>query len=214
MMRLRFLGSTDVLGADGAPIAAVMTQPKRLALLAFLAAHSPHRFHRRDSLLAMFWPELSQPRARSALRRALFVLRRALGPDTILSRGDEVGTNPAVLWCDVTAFLEEIEAGRLADAVALHRGHLLEGLHVPSAPDFERWLDEERGRLRDAAARSAWTLAERADAAGSSDEAARWAGQALDLMPDDEAGLRRLIELLDRAGARTAQRGVGRAGFP
>jgi len=41
----------------------VLAQPKRVALLAYLAAATPRRLHRRDSLLALFWPELDQEHA-------------------------------------------------------------------------------------------------------------------------------------------------------
>ncbi len=204
MIALRFLGTTDVRASDGAEALAVMKQPKRMALLAYLAAATPHRFHRRDSLLALFWPDLSQSRARSALRRALFHLRRALGADVVASRGDELGTDANALWCDVARFQQAIEANELREALDLYRGDLLEGLHVPSAPDFERWLDDERRRLRDVAARAAWGLSEAAEQSGDVDEAARWASRGLQLTPEDEAGLRRLVRLLDRSGARAA----------
>jgi DNA-binding SARP family transcriptional activator len=66
-----------------------MAQPKRLALLAYLAAASPYGFHRRDTLLALFWPETDQGHARTALRKALHFFRHELAPAAILSRGDE-----------------------------------------------------------------------------------------------------------------------------
>jgi DNA-binding SARP family transcriptional activator len=204
VIALRFLGTTDVRAADGSESLAVLKQPKRMALLAYLAAATPHRFHRRDSLLALFWPDLSQSQARSALRRALFYLRRALGPDVISSRGDELGTSPELVWCDVAVFQQVLEANRLPEALELFRGNLLEGLHVPSAPDFERWLDDERRRLRDLAVRAAWALSERAERSGDVRDAARWATRGFELTPDDEPGLRRLVRLLDRSGARAA----------
>src|SRR5262245_12921902 len=40
-------------------------QPKRLALLAYLAIARPRGAHRRDALVAIFWPELDQHGARS-----------------------------------------------------------------------------------------------------------------------------------------------------
>jgi DNA-binding SARP family transcriptional activator len=60
MIRFHTLGVLDLRGPDGLELRSVLQQPKRLGLLAYLAIASPHRFHRRDSLLALFWPELDQ----------------------------------------------------------------------------------------------------------------------------------------------------------
>ena len=204
LITLRFLGGTEVRDANGAEALAVLKQPKRLALLTYLAAAAPRRFHRRDSLLAMFWPEQDQSQARRALRRALFFLRRALGPDAITGRGDELGAKPEDVWCDVTDFQQALEAKRLDEALVLYRGDFLSGLFVESAPDFERWLDGERGRLRDLAVGAAWALSDRAERVGDVRDAAQWGKRALELTPEDEAGLRRLVRLLDRSGARAA----------
>ena len=78
MIELHTLGALDLRAVDGQEVRAVLQQPKRLALLAYLAADAPRRFHRRDSLLALFWPDLDQGHARAALRRALhFLAERA-----------------------------------------------------------------------------------------------------------------------------------------
>ena len=75
MIRLWTLGSLELSGVDARVICAVHAQPKRLALLAFLAAEHPLGFHRRDSILALFWPELDSAHARDALSQALRFLR-------------------------------------------------------------------------------------------------------------------------------------------
>ncbi len=71
MIALRLFGGLELRGSDGLQLDTVLTQPKRVALLAFLAAAAPHRFHRRDTLLGLLWPELDQEHARAALRQAL-----------------------------------------------------------------------------------------------------------------------------------------------
>src|SRR3989475_4150125 len=87
VVEFRMLGAMSLLGADGHDLRAVLAQPKRVALLAYLAV-TP-RFHRRDSLVALFWPDLDQEHARAALRQALHGLRRALGEGVLVTRGDE-----------------------------------------------------------------------------------------------------------------------------
>ncbi|MFI5209886.1 MAG: BTAD domain-containing putative transcriptional regulator, partial [Gemmatimonadales bacterium] len=202
VLRLRTLGAIDLTDPDGRELRVVLQQPKRLALLAYLALSTPHRFHRRDSLLALFWPDLDTEHARAALRRALYFLRQQMGDGVLGSRGDEelrVGEDS--IWCDATAFEAALDAGNPMEALALYQGHLLEGLYVAGAPEVEDWLDGARTRLRDRAADAAWSLAE---AAGSSPQAAaQWARRAVDLSPGDEQGISRLIALLSRHGDRT-----------
>jgi DNA-binding SARP family transcriptional activator len=66
MIHLHVLGSLELARGDGTEIGSVLSEPKRVALLAYLAA-SPSAYQRRDRLLAMFWPEQDDgTRARSA----------------------------------------------------------------------------------------------------------------------------------------------------
>ncbi|MGH7499589.1 MAG: BTAD domain-containing putative transcriptional regulator [Gemmatimonadales bacterium] len=205
MIRFHTLGVVDLRGPDGAELGAVLRQPKRLGLLAYLALASPRRFHRRDSLLALFWPELDEEHARGALRRALYFLRVELGADVVTGRGeDEVGVSEELLWCDVPALDRALASGDFESALALYRGPLLEGLHVTgSAPDFQEWLDRERSRIRERAGGAARSLTTRAETEGRLADAAAWARRALELEPDDESALRRVLGLLDRIGDRS-----------
>src|SRR5213080_356356 len=78
MIHFRMLGGLSLTAADGREVRSLLAQPRRLALLAYLAAGTPRDFRRRDSLVALFWPELDQKHARAALREALHVLRGAV----------------------------------------------------------------------------------------------------------------------------------------
>src|SRR5712691_9744278 len=165
MIKLGMLGTLSLTDADGREVQAVLRQPRRLALLAYLAAATPRGFHRRDSLLALFWPELDQEHARAALRQALHVVRDALGADAVASRGDEeIGLDCDQISCDVVAFARAVDAEQFREALDLYRGDLLEGFFISDAPEFERWLETERTQLREAAARAARNLSERAEA--------------------------------------------------
>jgi DNA-binding SARP family transcriptional activator len=148
VIRLRTLGALDLESADGQQLSAILAQPKRVALLAYLALARPGGFQQRDTLLALFWPERDSEHARNSLSQSLHVLRRALGADTLMSRnGDAIGIDPQLLWCDAVAFNEALDSGRTSDAVELYRGDLLEGFHVAASPEFEQWLAAERARL-------------------------------------------------------------------
>ena len=203
MIELCMLGRLSLTGADGREVRGLLGQPRRLALLAYLAAASPQGFHRRDTLLALFWPELDQEHARAALRQALHVVRDALGGDAVTSRGDEeIGLDFAQVSCDVAAFERALRIGQLEEALDLYRGALLEGFFISDAPEFERWLETERARLQQAAAGGARALAERYESDNDLTRAVRWTRRSIELAPSDEGLVRRLIALLDRQGDR------------
>src|SRR6266700_277415 len=203
MIELRMLGRLSLTGADGRDVQGLLRQPRRLALLAYLAAASPQGFHRRDTLLALFWPELDQEHARAALRQALHVVRDALGGDAVTSRGDEeIGLDFAQVSCDVAAFERALRIGQLEEALDLYRGALLEGFFISDAPGLERGLEPGRARLQQAAAGAAQALAERSESDNDLTRAARWTRRSIELAPSDERLVRRLIALLDRQGDR------------
>src|SRR3989454_1372064 len=205
MIELRLLGRLSLTSAAGRDVRALLGQPRRLALLAYLAAATPPGFHRRDSLLALFWPELDQEHARTALRQALRVLRTALGSGVLVNRGDEdVGLDFGLVWSDVAAFERASDAGEWLEATDLYRGPLLEGFFISDAPEFERWLESERARLREAAARAARALIEQCESRGNLTTAAHWARRAGELAPNHEALVRRLISVLDQHGDRAS----------
>jgi DNA-binding SARP family transcriptional activator len=205
MLELRLLGPLTLRSADGTEVEGVLTQPRRLALLAFLAAATPRGPQRRDRLAALFSPELDQEHARASLRQALHVLRGALGQDAIVSRGDEdLALNGDVLRCDVIAFDDAVRAARWAEALDLYRGELLDGFFIEGAPEFEHWLDGERARLRQALSRAAHARGDELVATGDTPGAVTCVREVLRHAPLDEALVRRLIALLDAQGDRAA----------
>lgn len=205
MIELRTLGALELTTADGTTVSSVLAQPRRTALLCYLALASPRGFHRRDSLFALLWPEHDAEQARHALRQAIYFLRRALGPQVIVSRGDEeVALAADQVRCDVWEFEAALRQGRTADALAQYQGELLAGFHVSNAPDFERWLDAQRARLRQEAEEAAWTLAAARQSDGDTAGAVEAARCAVALAPTDEIALRRLVLLLESVGDRAA----------
>jgi TolB-like protein/DNA-binding SARP family transcriptional activator/Flp pilus assembly protein TadD len=203
-IRLRMLGTLDLRDSQGREIRSLLRSPKLLALLTYLTVARPWGFHRRDTLVALLWPELDHAHARNALRQAVHTLRDALGPQVVLGRGeDELGIDEGRLWSDVRNLETALKSGPAELALELYRGELLSGLHVPEVPEFERWLDGEREHVRRRACEAAQLLATRDDAAGNASGAARWARRLTELSPSDEPAAQRLIELLHRSGDRS-----------
>lgn len=204
-IELGTLGTLTVRDHRGAQLDHVAAQAKRVALLAYLALTTDAGANcRRDTLLALFWPELDDYHAHAALRQAVHVLRQAIGHDAVVTRGRfEVGLNPEVVRCDARAFVRLAEAGDHAAAVQLYRGPFLDGFYLSGAIAFERWLEEVRARLARVAARSAWQLAQAAEGAGDIGSATHWAERATAILPNDEDAAVRLITTLWRIGNRT-----------
>lgn len=202
MIRLRILGQLTLDRPDGTPVRSVMAQPKRFALLAYLASADPAvGRHPRDTLLGLLWPELPPDRARRALRQALHGLRRSLPPDVLTGKGQQlVGVDRGRLWCDAAEFPRALDEGRDGDALELYRGPFLEGFHVDGTPAFERWVETRRRKLRRDALDAAWRLAGRAAEEGVGSAARRRAEQALELAPYDGETVRRYMALMVRTG--------------
>jgi len=205
MIRLQTLGALDLTNAEGSELRAIVAQPKRLALLTYLGVATPHGFHRRDSLLPLFWPERDTEHARASLSRAIYFLRRELGAGVVVNRGsEEIDLCRDRVWCDVAAFDDALRANKYRDALDLYRGELLPGFFVSGAPGFEEWLEIQRARLRDEASAAAWNLSKELEAAGDFAAAANWARRGVELAPFSEAAFRRFLTLLDRSGDRAA----------
>lgn len=205
-LRLTTLGSLDLRHEKLGSVSTLVAQPKRFALLAYLAVEHHGDFCSRDALLALFWPESDEQRARASLRQALQFLRRALGEAGVRTRGDDaVGIDPDTVHTDVAAFRAAAAAGAHADAIGLYRGAFLPGLAVDDAPAFDLWQSAQREKLR----RQAMLCAQRAaDAASDLNAALKFAELATEIAPEDEPAARRLATLHQQAGNRGAALGT------
>jgi|HubBroStandDraft_2_1064218.scaffolds.fasta_scaffold00091_4 DNA-binding SARP family transcriptional activator len=121
------------------------------------------RPHTRESLATLLWPESTANISRKYLRQAMWQLHLALmdsgngdGPRLFVIEDNSVRLeSPSLFWLDVDVFEqaasevqglrgEELDAGRarrLAEAVSLYRGDLLEGWYFD-------WCICERERLQ------------------------------------------------------------------
>ena len=205
MIEFRMLGQVDLRDPAGVVLAEVLRLPKRIAILAYLASPMPGTWHRRDTLLAIFWPERDQLHARTALRNAIYTLRQHLGDDVIVSRGDEeLAIDPARLRTDLADVRAALMRCDAVAALAACGGDLLPGFHAMGAPGFEHWLDAERERLRatvtEAGRAQAAALAERGDL----NAAIGIVRRVLEIAPQDERAVRMLIAWHGDSGDRAA----------
>jgi DNA-binding SARP family transcriptional activator len=181
----------------------VLPQRRRLALLALLAA-AGLRGLSRDKVLAYLWSESSPDNARHALEQLLYAMRKQVS-HPLIAGVDPVRLNPAVVTADITEFDRAIAAGDHAGAVALYRGPFLDGFYLAGAPDFERWVEQERARLEADHARALRKLAgEARDLGRQTVEIDLWR-RIVSTDPLGERGIvglvRALAEAGDRAGA-------------
>ncbi len=139
-----------------------------MALLA-LAAAAGRRGISRDRVLGLLWPESEEEQARHTLSQTLYSLKRDTGRDWIVTT-PELRLDQAIS-SDVGDLERALEAGDHETAAGLYTGVFLDGFYLPGAPQFERWVEDERARLRAAVTRAAERAAagaeQRADHAGA-----------------------------------------------
>ena len=170
MLRLITFGGL-ALEPNGTPVVP-RVRPPRLALLALLAA-TGDRGVTRERLVALFWPEADEDHGRHSLRQALYALRNEAGQD-VVHAGPALQLNSQALTSDIEEFRLSLGRGDRRRAVDLYRGPFLDGFYLSGSSEFERWVEQERTRLAQAASSALLELAGESAAAGRHDESARW----------------------------------------
>lgn len=183
MFRLKALGGLT-LALDDELVTGVLTQRRRLALLALLAV-ARDRGMSRDKVVAFLWPESDAERARHALNQLLHTQRKLFTPDDLFLGGKTLRLNPAVIKTDVGEFESALDRGEIEAAVASWGGPFLDGFFLGDAPEFERWVDGQRGRLAGRLRDAYVELAKTAALQGALDRSAHWWQHAADVDPLD-----------------------------
>lgn len=197
---LRLLGTPAARrGGDTMPLAF----ERRWQLVALLALRGD--WMRRSEVAAMLWPDVTRALASTNLRKALFRLRDAPGAQALESDGDLLRF---VATTDVDDFAALVRESRLAEALASHRGELLQGFDDNANEPWSEWLRSQRERWR-----SAWRsaalqrLAEPLDA----EEGLALTAALLEADPLDEAALQAQLQLLAGTGQASRARETYRA---
>ena len=201
MLHLTTLGRIDLRDPGGESISRVLSQPKRFALLVYLASLGEGEFCTRETLLALFWPERSEKSSRNALSQSLSFLRQHLPEGSVQTRGPEgVGLPPGAVASDVGDFEAALSAGDWDEAMQLYGGDFLPGFHVSEAWGFEEWKEKERSRLRSAAIAAGWKLAISQLDRGAGSDAKRTARRVLNLASVDQVPLVEFASRLAQVG--------------
>jgi predicted ATPase len=141
MLRAEMLGGFRVWWQDQ-PLQFPSRQAR--SLLAYLLVHP--RFHLRDHLAGLFWPDLPDDQARKRLSQTLWQIRQVLGVASgfIGAQGDRVGwIGEAVVESDhgqLNAALKGSDHNQWRKALELYRGEFLPG-------HYDDWVLQERDGL-------------------------------------------------------------------
>jgi Tol biopolymer transport system component/DNA-binding SARP family transcriptional activator len=202
VLRLNTFGRL-FLERDGQRLTGAASQPRRLALLALLAS-SGEQGMSRDQLLAMLWSEADDDRARKGLNQALYALRQEMGSDEVFLGTRDLRLNPELITSDLAVFTSALKAGQLERAAREYVGPFLEGFHLSEAPEFERWLEEERAGLARDYATALERLARRTSEQGDRLEPVEWWRKLAAQDPLNARVAVGLMEALIAAGDRSA----------
>jgi len=197
LLKLSLLGATSLPESPD-----FLSNTKRVALLAYLAAARPYGSHTRDKVATLFWPELDQTSARDNLRRALHKVRDELGKELIQNIGDEnISLNRELIVTDIDLMHKAAESGQYLRALETYQGELMPGFFA-DAPGFEQWLEDERENLRQDALGYALKFLEQLEADANFTIATQWVRKIVKLVQFEERIIRKLMNFLLRAGAR------------
>jgi DNA-binding SARP family transcriptional activator len=200
MIELQTLGRGTVR-RDGEDLSGITSQKQRFALLVYLAVEKRAS---RGHLLALFWPEREEEKARHSLSQAIYALKRELGEECLRVESDSVEAASEACDVDATALQEAAEAERWEAVTQLYRGPFLDQFQLPGAPEFEKWQSSTRTRLARLARRAFRHVVEQhvneGDLSAALTTASHWA--ALDPLEDEAHHT--CIALLARSGQRSA----------
>lgn len=221
-LSLSLLGPWQVT-LDGEPV--VFKYDKARALLAYLAAEAD-RPHRRETLMAMLWPDLPESAARNNLRQALANLREAIAdrkadPPYLFANRTAVQFNPkSNYWLDIQAIIDLLAtcehhphrntascrscARWRQQAADLYRGPFLAQFSLPDSITFEEWATIKREWLNQFILSAMGKLATYYERRGQYEQALQATRRQLELEPWREESHRQAIRLHLLNGERSA----------
>ena len=202
MLYLKTLGAA-VLEDEAGPLGGAAAQRKSVAVLGLLGA-AGDRAVSRDKIVAYLWPDADAERAGHRLTQVLYSLRRHLGVDDLFVGSADLRLNPSRVSCDAREFRVARQVGDWAAAVSLYAGPFLDGFFLTGAPEFERWVDNERAGFAREYEETLEALAAEATGRGDVRKAAEWWQRLADQDPLSSRVTVHLMSALAAAGNRAA----------
>jgi len=204
-IRIRLLGMVHV-EREGRDEITGFVSSKALALFCYLAVNGGP--YPRPVLAGLLWGDKSERAAQVNLRRVLANLRRLLPTHLIITRTSVAFNRKAPYRLDVEEFenltRRHDDIAALERAVALYRGHFMEGLKLRGAPEFEEWIRVLDSRYHSLAVDSLHRLADHYTAQGDFNRAIFHVERLLELEPWCEEGHRLKMWLLAHTGRHNA----------
>jgi len=207
LLRLKTFGGLWIENPGAEPGA--VPRPRSLALLAICAVAGAKGVSR-ERVLGVLWPDSHPDRARHALSQTLYNVRREVGAEVIVS-SPELRLDPRLISSDVDDFLVAIRSKSWSDAAAHYAGAFLDGFYLSDAPEFERWVDDERSSLAADASRAFEATAKAASESGRDDEAIEALRRLTRIDPANSRFAARYMEALAGAGDRAGAVAYGKA---
>jgi DNA-binding SARP family transcriptional activator len=191
---------------------------KAIALLAYLVVAGDQQ--PRDLLAALFWPDLDQTRARSALRRTLSSLKQSLGGEGLAIARESIGLDASAgWWIDLREFESHLSAisnhthsiqachqriSHLTAAVDLVRGEFLAGFSLRDSVSFDDWQSLQSAKLRQELTLTLENLTDCHAYLGDYEQAIIYARRSQIIEPLNEKAARELMKLYTWSGRRDA----------
>ncbi len=155
---------------------------------------------RRDDIVALFWPDESEGKARHNLSQLLYKLKKS---DWFIGLESGQSGLRYVINSDVRAFREAVGKGDWAQACERYCGNLLEGSFRGLSTHYEEWLALEREALKSTWREAALTYAASLEKKGEFSQATKLLQKVLkeDVLAEDV--LQAYMRIAPQAGQRT-----------
>jgi DNA-binding SARP family transcriptional activator len=199
MLEVSLIGTFDIK-CDGKPIKISSRVAQSLFAYLILSAGVSHR---RENLAGMFWPDVSEEKARTYLRHELWRIRKSLSTkssaDYLIVDDINISFNSAAdYWLDVnslTKLNENASVEELINALSVVQGELLPGF-------YEDWITEEREHFQALLEQRIARLLEMLEKEQRWKEILEWAERRISLGRTPEAAYRALMLAYDALGDR------------
>jgi DNA-binding SARP family transcriptional activator len=187
LLEVKLLGKFEVKSA-GQPVEIPLRAAQSLLAYLMLDAGVPHR---REQLAGLFWPDMSDSKAKSNLRQTLSRLRKAIGEQYLVADDLTIAFDETADYrLDARVLDRKAEANTptadLIETVSVYGGELLPGF-------YDEWVQLERERLQAAFEHKMTLLLDQLVEAQRWEEVLEWGERWIALGQTPEAAYRALI---------------------